>query len=1130
MKKNHSLYGKADTYVPLKKIIRKMKLTLLIVLLSVVQIFANSVYSQNTRFSLKQENTTIENVLRVIENQSEYYFLYNGKLVDVTQKVSINTENQDIEKTLNELFRNTDIAFKVYDRQIVLSQSDDVNNMQQQKSVTGKVTDSTGGSLPGVSVVVKGTTTGTITDFDGNYTLPNVPANAILQFSFVGMKSQEIAVGSKTAINVTMVEESIGLEEVVAVGYGTVKKSDLTGSVTSVKREDLNKGAITSVDQALQGRIAGVQISQTSSEPGGGLSIRVRGASSVNAGNEPLYVIDGLPIDNSGGLAASATGVEVSTNMNVSNPLNALNPNDILSIEVLKDASATAIYGSRGANGVVLITTRKGSDGAIKLSYDGYSGIQTRAKKIDVLSTSEYIKYMNEIYQEQGLSPRFSNTDITGIGAGVDWQNEIFTPALMQSHNLNLSGGTKKTKYYASMNYFDQDGVVKETGTKRYILRLNLDQEIGEKAKFGINLNNSKEYSDNYIGGINTNENAGPVYCALFYDPTEPIYGTDGRYSESSELTINHPLATIYGISSKSETSRMFGNLTFDYKLTSALSAKLNVGFDNQTTRRDIYNSTQTTRGKAAKGYANVSSLDRSNLLAEYTMNYSKTFANKQSLNILGGITYQDFVRKSFSAGTSGFPSDNLGTDNLALGNPSKASVASTKEGNTLLSYLFRTNYSFHNFLLTASVRADGSSRFGVNNKYGYFPSFAFGWKLSDESFIPEFFNTLKLRTSWGITGNQEIGNYLSLTTYNSGGTAILDRNTYTGTVPSRLSNPDLKWESTTQANVGLDFGILSGRISGSVDYFNKKTSDMLLDMPLPTSSGYASVTRNVGSMKNYGLEILINSTNITKGKFSWKSSLNFSAIRNEVISLGGLSLIQRGFMQVINGNATIIKPGSPVDSYYGYKVLGLFHDQSEINSWVQPTAKPGYPKYQDVNGDKQITTADQQIIGNPFPDFTFGINNTLTYKNLELSFFFQGQSGADLLNSNAIESLYPANATRNRFAYQVADRWTPTNLEAKYPTPINFSAWGGSKVTNLVVEDASYIRLKTLQLGYNIPTKLWGIQSAKVYVTGQNLFTLTNYTGYDPESNAYGQSNVKIDYSSYPLVKTWMIGLNVQF
>ncbi len=1114
------------------KILMTMRLIVFLFFVSLVHVSA-SVYSQKTKVNIKVNNATLQQVFQTIQEQSEFDFFYKNEQIPANKKISVEYQNEAVDVILSKILEGTGLTYRVIDKDIVITfgnVSEVKNEVQQQKSVSGKVTDTSKEPLPGVTVIVKGTTNGTITDVDGKYTLTKVAENAVLQFSFVGMKTQEIAVGNNSVINASMSEESIGIDEVVAVGYGTVKKSDLTGSVTSVKREDLNKGAVTSVDQALQGRIAGVQISQTSSEPGGGLSMRIRGASSVNAGNEPLYVIDGLPIDNSGGLAASATGVEVSTNMNVANPLNALNPNDIQSIEVLKDASATAIYGSRGANGVVLITTKKGVEGGVKISYDGYSALQTRAKKIDVLSTSEYIKYMNEIYNEQGLSPRYSSSDIAEIGAGVDWQDEIFTTALMQSHNLTLGGGTQKTKYYVSLSYFDQDGVVKETGTKRYIIRMNLDQEISKKVKFGLNLNNSKEYSDNYIGGINTNENAGPVYCALFYDPTEPIYGADGRYSVSSELTINHPLATVYGISSKSETTRMFGNMTLDYSLTSALSAKLNIGFDNQGMRRDIYNSTMTTRGYAAKGYGNVSSLDRSNLLVEYTMNYSKKISQKQSINILGGVTYQDFVRKSVSAGTSGFPSDNLGTDNLALGSPSKASVASTKENNTLLSYLFRTNYTLLNLLFTASIRADGSSRFGANNKYGYFPSFAFGWKLSDENFIPEFFNTLKLRTSWGITGNQEIGNYLSLTTYNAGGSAILDGKTFLGTVPSRLSNPDLKWESTAQANFGIDFGILKGRISGSIDYFNKKTTDMLLDLPLPTSSGYASITRNVGSMKNYGFEFLVNSTNINKGNFSWKSSFNFAAIRNEVISLGSLSLIQRGNMQVVGGNTTIIKPGSPVDSYYGYNVLGLFRDQNEINNSAQLTAKPGFPIFQDVNGDNKITTADQQIIGNPFPDFTFGINNALTYKDMELSFFFQGQTGADLLNSNAIESLYPANATRNRFVSQVIDRWTPTNLDAKYPTPINFSAWGGSKVTNMVIEDASYIRLKTIQLSYNIPTKFWGINSAKVYVTGQNVFTITNYSGYDPESNAFGQSNVKIDYSSYPLVRTWMIGLNVQF
>lgn len=1127
MKKKH-LWGSsiAPFSVP-QKLLDIMKLSIVLCVVFTINITA-SVYSQQARFNLNVENQSVRDVLKTLENESKFRFFYNDEFTDLNKKVSFKSSNETIDDVLSEILDETTVSYKVLDNNLVVITP---KGLAQQLQVTGQVTDAVSGEpLPGVYVVIESTNNGGVTDVDGKYTVQVPDMNQNLKFSFVGYVSQSIPLGGRSVIDVKLEPDVMALDEVVVVGYGTVKKSDLTGSVVSVKSEDLNQGAITSVDQALQGRIAGAQITQTSSEPGGGMSIRIRGASSINAGNEPLYVIDGLPIDNSGGLAASATGVEVSENINVANPLNALNPNDIQSIEILKDASATAIYGSRGANGVVLITTKKGAEGAMKFSYDGYGAVQSRARKIDVLNTSEYIKYMNEIYDEQGLAPRYSDADIAAIGAGVDWQDKIFTPALMQNHNLSLSGGAQKTKYYVSLNYFDQDGVVKETGTKRYIARVNLDQEIGKKLKFGVNLNNSRENGRNYIGGINTNESAGPVYCALFYDPTEPIYGPDGRYSESAELTINHPLAMLYGITSRSETNRMFGNMTLDYKIFSDLSAKVNVGFDNQAMRRDVYNSSITIRGNAANGYANIAELDRSNILFEYTMNYSKKLSDNQIVNVLGGVTYQNFIRRNFSAGTSGFPSDDLITDNLGLGSKANNVVTSEKEKNTLLSYLFRVNYSLHNFLLTGSVRADGSSRFGANNKYGYFPSFALGWKLSDENFIPEFFNTLKARASWGITGNQEIDNYLSLTTYTTGGTAILNGTPFTGTAPSRLSNPDLKWESTEQLNFGIDFGIFSGRINGSVDYFNKKTTDMLLDLPLPTSSGYSMIKKNVGSMKNYGIEFLINSTNINRGDFSWKSSVNFSALRNEVISLGDLASIQRGYMQVVGGNTTIIKPGSPVDSYYGYNVIGLFRDQAEIDAWVQPTAKPGYPKYENLNGDGAITTADQMIVGNPFPDFTFGVNNTLTYKNLELSFFFQGQSGADMLNANAMESLYPANATRNRFANQVEDRWTADNLDAKYPTPINFSSWGGSKVTNMVVEDASYLRLKTLQLSYNVPVTFWGIKSARVYVTGQNVFTLTNYTGYDPESNAYGQQNVRIDYSSYPLVRTWMLGVNVQF
>lgn len=1116
------------------KIFRMMKTTVIVLLVFVSQAFALDSYSQRTRLSLDLSDVSVREVMNQIENQSEFYFMYETSTIDLNRKVSIEVRNRQVDDVLDELFSGTDVSYRIDNRQIALSKTEPsvatvetTTSDEQQGSVTGKVTDSRGESLPGVSVVIKGTTQGTITDFDGNFTLANVPDDAVLQFSFVGMKRQEVAVAGQSSISITLEDETIGLDEVVAIGYGTVKKSDLTGSVASVKGEDLNQGAISSVDQAMQGRIAGVNVTQASNEPGGGLSIRVRGASSVNASSEPLYVIDGLPIDNSEGLAGGNAAL-VSQNNNAKNPLNALNPNDIASIEVLKDASATAIYGSRGANGVILITTKKGS-GGVKLNYDGFGGVQQVAKKIGILDTDGYIDIINALSEEQGEGTVFSPEDISQIGDGTNWQDEIYQVAPIQSHTLSMSGGVEKTNFYVSLNYFDQQGVVKETGVKRYIARLNLNQEIGEKLDFGVNLNVSRENSDNYGGGVNTNESAGPVNTALLYDPTLPIYDEDGNYYRSFDLTINNPLSTVYGVSNKNETNRMFGNATLDYEIIPDLHAKINVGFDNQNMRRDVYNSRLTIHGQTNNGVANIASLDRSNVLVEYTMNYSKIINDNQSLNLLAGVTYQDFIQKSYSAGTNNFPSDDVETNNLGLGDPANRDISSNKQGYTLLSYLGRANYSIYNFLLTASIRADGSSRFGANSKWGYFPSFALGWKIMDEGFVPEVFSELKLRASWGQTGNQSIGNYQSLSTYSSGGTAILDGNAYVGTVPSRIANPDLKWETTAQTNIGIDYGFLNQRISGSIDYFYKKTTDMLLNLPLPTSSGFSSIYVNTGSMKNTGLEFMINSRNIIKNNFTWNTTFNFATLNNEVLSLGSLDQIVTSNVQAV-GNTTIIKPGLPINSYYGYMIVGMFRDQADVDGHVQPDAKPGYPKFEDYNNDGIISTGDLQVLGDPYPDFTFGLRNTLTFNNFTFDFFFQGQYGADLLNINAIESMYPANFRRNRITAQVEDRWTPNNLDAKWPSGANTSAYDAGKVSNLVIEDASYIRLKSLQLSYDIPSSILGLSSARVYIQGQNLFTITNYSGYDPEANAFGQSSAKIDYNAYPLARTWMLGLNVQF
>jgi TonB-dependent starch-binding outer membrane protein SusC len=998
------------------------------------------------------------------------------------------------------------------------------------QSISGKVTDVKGEPLIGATVLVKGTTSGTVTDYDGTFTLNEVPSNSILVISYTGYDAKEIPASDNLTITL---DEGVELEEVVVVGYGTVKKSDLTGAVSSMKAEDLNPGANVSVDQMMLGRAAGVQITQSSSEPGGGLAVRIRGASSINASNEPLYVIDGFPVDNSSNLSSSdASGTAlISSNFSPRNPLNSLNPNDIESIEILKDASATAIYGSRGANGVILITTKKGSGEKMTVNYNAYVGTQSVAKKLDVLSTGEYINLMNDLVTAQGNPLPFSEADKAAIGDGTNWQDEIYRTAPITDHNLSISGGTKNTKIYASLNYFDQLGVLKNSGIKKYIGRVNLETKLSDRFDVGVNFNTSYIDDNNAIDGVNTNESAGPIYASLLYDPTEPIRNADGTFAQSSNLTVNNPVTLINGVSSKNSSNRTLGNFFVNWKILDGLSAKLNLGSDRTSSRRDVYNSQLTIRGGPAGGVANITSFERNSILGEYTMTYDKRLNENNAITLLGGATYQKFQTRLIGGGISGFPTDELGTNNLGLGDTNTDALTSRLEENTLLSYLGRINYSLlDKFLFTASVRADGSSRFGENNKYGYFPSFAFGWKLTREGFVPDVFEELKLRASWGQTGNQEIGNYASLLTFGSGPDVVLGGNVQGSAIPQRIANPNLKWETTEQFNIGLDASILNGKISGTVDYFRKKTKDLLFNLPLPVSSGYSSILTNVGEVENSGFEFLINTNNINKKGFKWSTSLNFSIIDNKVLDLGRVNEIVTGNIQSV-GNTVIVQKGAALASYYGYEVTGIFQNESEVANSAQPNAKPGEPIIADLNGDGTITPADQTIIGSPFPDFTYGIQNSFSYKNLSLDIFFQGQQGGELLNINVIESLYPANIRRNRLAEQSLDRWTPQNTDTKWPSGVNPNGYGGDKVSSLVLQDATYLRLKNVQLSYRVPMSGKGVfSSLKLYVTGQNLFTKTDYAGFDPEANSFGRSNVRIDYSSYPLARTFLFGVNAGF
>lgn len=1006
-------------------------------------------------------------------------------------------------------------------------------SIAQTETVQGRVTDGKGESLPGVNVLIKGTNTGTITDIDGRYSINAAPGD-ILSFSFVGFRVKEAKVGTRKQINVTMKEDVSELEEVVVIGYGTVKKRDLTGSVSSVDPDDLNLASAANIDEVMTGRIAGVQINQNSAEPGGSVNVRIRGASSINAGNEPLYVIDGMPVDNSP--VITGTGAGVTANRNTRNPLNMINPNDIESIEILKDASATAIYGSRGANGVIMITTKKGADKKTTVSYNMAASMQKVARKVDVLSATEYASAINEIAEAEGDAPIY---DLNKVKDQSDWLDEVTRTGYVQNHNLSVSGGSSNSNFYSSVNYFNQDGVVISSGMERLTARLNAEFFVGEKFKYGVNLTNSYIKNDNVPFGTGFNAGGGVIYTALEMDPTIQKFNEDGTPFQTFDIDMDNPLI-IADIFAEEENNRILGSAFAEYNIIPEMKFKVNVGFDKFNSRKDTYVQSFTKRGiDNGSGIATIITGERSSKLFESTLNYAKSLDN-HDLKMLAGFTFQDFVNRGFNGNIDGFTSDVLLTNNFGLGNTENDDLNSYKNSNTLISYLGRVNYNYlSKYYLTASIRADGSSRFGENNKFGYFPSLAFSWRLSEEAFLKDvdFISNLKLRTSWGKTGNQEIGNYASLPTLGSGGLALLNGQQIQGIASSRIPNPDLKWETTTQTDIGVDIELFAGRVNLVADYFIKKTDDLLLNLPLPKSSGFNSILSNIGSVKNVGFELFLKSYNIDKNDFRWATTVTFTRIRNEVLNIGNREQIFQGGLP-FTPDITVVQVGSPLNSYYGHVVEGIWQEDDDIAGSAQPNAQPGYPKFKDISGpegvpDGVINDDDKTTIGSPFPDFSLGLRNTFNYKRWNLDVFFAGDFGQELLNQNLLYSLYPIELRRNRLAEPLLNRWTPENPTNQWPSGVNPNLYGGSTINSLSIEDATFFRLRNARIGYNLNTEnIAFISAANIYIQGSNLLLFTDYMGFDPEVNALNNraNSARADYNSYPNARTYTLGFRLTF
>ncbi|MDR3141258.1 MAG: TonB-dependent receptor, partial [Tannerellaceae bacterium] len=944
--------------------------------------------------------------------------------------------------------------------------------------------------------------------------------------SYIGYNPQEISVRGKNTVDIVLAENTQALDEVVVIGYGAIRKSDITGSVSSIKINELKEGIGTSIDQMLLGKSAGVNVVQNSGEPGGGFSINIRGASSINAGVSPLYVIDGIPIDNSRAIEQGSI-VGFNSNRTPRNPISTINPADIESIEILKDASATAIYGSRGANGVILVTTRNGSSEKTKVIYSGLAGVQSPARKLNLLNATDYKRVLNEIIDAGGGDEASRVGEIANDGAGTDWQNEVTRSSITHEHQLSFSGGSSQTSYYASLNYTKQDGIVKNTSFERWGGRLNLKSDINSKFTIGMNVTGSY-VKDLYVAnGYGVNETSGALYSAYNYDPALPVKSEDGTYMVASTLTIDNPVAILEGMRSHSDSYRFLTSAYGEYRINKDLFAKLSLGADFLNENRKNFISSIAKYGRDNGGVGSNQNGEKSNYIIEGTANYNKVIGN-HSFGAVLGLSYQRFSNTSMNMRSASFPDESLGANNLAAGTQTTYQIGNSATGHRLASYIGRVNYSLlDRYLLTATFRADGSSRFGKNNRFGYFPSAAAAWKLSNEAFMKDLqsITSMKLRFSWGRTGNQDIGNYPSLSTYSSGSATVWGGAKVNGIQPSKMPNPDLKWETTDQFNVGLDFGLVNNRINGSIDYFQKRTTDMLLQLPVDQTTGYSSKLSNIGRIDNSGLELFMNTVNVHAKNFKWTSDIMFSAITNEVKDLGSVDeiIIGAGYTHV--EQVAIRRPGYPLNAYYGWEVAGVWQENDDF-SLMKESYSPGDLKYVDQNGDGYINDKDRVVLGSSFPDFSWSFGNTFSYKNLELFVFLDGVQGVEMLNGNLIDNYFPLSFRRNKLSELYLNRWTPQNPTNEYPSFVTPLAQGRKVVNSRTLSDASYIRLRTIRLSFTFPNFSKHIQSMQVYVTAENVHVFTDYIGLDPTLNSNSNVNFRMDFNTYPSARTWMFGV----
>ena len=1112
-----------------------MRVSMLLLCIGLTTVYAHTTNAQNIDIDLK--DVPITTFFREIQQKSDYVIIYRDEVIAGTKKVTVRASSTALETVLTDVLTPLDLKYEIINRQIIINKNgpsiDDsgANTLKTflQQTVIGTVTDSKGVPLPGANIVEKGTTNGVTADFDGNFSLNIADEDAILTVSYIGFATKEVDVNGQSTINVSLEESAAGLDEVVVIGYGSVKKSDLTGSVSSIKSDKLLDKPTVNVGQALSGKLAGVEVFSNSGRPDGKVSVRIRGNNSISASNEPLYVVDGV--------------------IGVSN-IGLINPNNIESLEVLKDASATAIYGSRGANGVVLITTKRGTTtGESTIAYDGWTsvGILSKNQNIEFLNSNEWWQVYNtgfdniEKYDPSGFAigkykraqpedlPKLFDANGNPI-YDTDWEDETYRTAISYNHQFSIRGGNEKTSYSLNLNYLNKQALMDNNYLKRYSGQVTVDSDVKSWLRAGVNV------SYNYSKGNELYGNYSLKRLQQEAIPLIPVKYPDGTWGSNRDFpgaVQDTPARYLEEMVNETNNSQVLANLYFDFKITDDLGFKSTFSVDSNSEKDNYYVGKNLIQfgGQNNSGIARINTENQIYWQNENFFSYKKEINENHNIDLLLGLSWQQRYAELLGAEHRNFIDDFYQWHNLGVGTVVQPSSSSDYRW-SLNSYFARANYSFKNrYLFTATGRYDGSSRFGENNKFAFFPSVALAWRVSQENFLKDsqVINNLKLRTSWGKTGNQEISNYAYSQNLGSGNVIFADEFS-SALFTSNFGNKDLKWETTAQFDAGLDLSLFKQRIDLSLDYYNKTTDDLLLNTPIPSTSGLTSVFKNIGSIKNQGFEASLDSYNVISDKFTWSTRLVFTTNRNKVLKLGTndedifTTKHAQGFMK-------ILRVGEPVGSFWGLTRLGTWNTDEAAEAATY-NRLPGDLKYADINNDGEIDANDNSIIGRDSPDWTMGISNTLTYRNFDLLFDFRIVEGIDVMNAgthNREDRSGVAGASKT-----LLNAWTPSNQNTMIAQLRYMRTYYDSFPDTRWLQDGSFIRLQNLSLGYTFSAsslEKWGLGKLRMYVSGQNLLLITDYRGYDPEISTFeGSFGQGIDDFGEPRSQTYTFGLNLNF